>query len=109
MYHLPVSVPPTSLPTRGRVRSEPTCLTLDHELFKMWLAEGRKVVRDRLRQRSSQRCEEGCSRGGPCPKKGDCPADFDEDGSVGVKDLLALLAGWGQSDYVLEVLSRTGP
>ena len=46
---------------------------------------------------------------GPCPKKGDCPADFDEDGSVGVKDLLALLGDWGTSEYVLEVLSRSGP
>ena len=46
---------------------------------------------------------------GPCPKKGDCPADFDEDGSVGVKDLLTLLGAWGTSEYVLEVLSRSGP
>ena len=37
------------------------------------------------------------------------PADFDEDGSVGVKDLLALLGTWGPSEYVLEVLSRSGP
>ncbi len=29
---------------------------------------------------------------GPC--KG-CPADFDGNGSVGVSDLLALLANWG--------------
>ena len=37
------------------------------------------------------------------------PADFDEDGSVGVKDLLTLLGAWGTSEYVLEVLSRSGP
>ena len=37
------------------------------------------------------------------------PADFDEDGSVGVKDLLALLGTWGPSEYVLEVLARSGP
>ncbi len=29
---------------------------------------------------------------GPCKK---CPADFDENGNVGVSDLLALLANWG--------------
>ncbi len=32
---------------------------------------------------------------GPCPKKGDCPADFDNSGDVGVKDLLILLGNWG--------------
>ena len=29
----------------------------------------------------------------------DCPADFDEDGSVGVKDLLVLLGGWGPTVF----------
>ena len=37
------------------------------------------------------------------------PADFDEDGNVGASDLLVLLVGWGPSEYVLEVLARTGP
>ncbi len=37
------------------------------------------------------------------------PADFNGDGSVGVPDLLILLGDWGTSEYVLEVLSRTGP
>ena len=37
------------------------------------------------------------------------PADFDGDGSVGVSDLLMLLGDWGTSEYVLEVLSRSGP
>ncbi|MCH7847883.1 MAG: VCBS repeat-containing protein [Planctomycetes bacterium] len=41
------------------------------------------------------------------------PPDFDGDGTVGVSDLLALLINWGRApssnDYVLEVLSRTGP
>ena len=39
------------------------------------------------------------------------PADFDEDGNVGISDLLVLLGAWGlsASEYVLEVLSRTGP
>ena len=32
---------------------------------------------------------------GPCPKKGDCPADLDNSGDVGVKDLLILLGNWG--------------
>ena len=32
---------------------------------------------------------------GPCPPKGDCPADFDDSGDVGVKDLLTLLGAWG--------------
>ena len=32
---------------------------------------------------------------GPCPKKGDCAADFDDSGDVGVKDLLVLLGNWG--------------
>ena len=32
---------------------------------------------------------------GPCPKKGDCPADLDKSGDVGVKDLLILLGNWG--------------
>ncbi len=32
---------------------------------------------------------------GPCPKKGDCLADFDNTGDVGVKDLLVLLGAWG--------------
>ena len=32
---------------------------------------------------------------GPCPPKGDCPADLDGDGSVGVADLLILLSNWG--------------
>ena len=32
---------------------------------------------------------------GPCPKQGDCPADFDNSGDVGVKDLLILLGNWG--------------
>ena len=32
---------------------------------------------------------------GPCSKKGDCPADFDNSGDVGVKDLLILLGNWG--------------
>ncbi len=36
-------------------------------------------------------------------------ADFDGDGNVGASDLLVLLAGWGPSEYVLEILSRTGP
>ena len=43
---------------------------------------------------------------GPC--KG-CPADFDGDGNVGASDLLVLLVAWGPSEYVLEVLSRSGP
>ncbi len=36
------------------------------------------------------------------------PADFNGDGSVGILDLLALLANWGggANDYILEVLSR---
>ena len=41
------------------------------------------------------------------------PPDFDGDGTVGLSDLLALLSNWGpvpiSSDYILEVLSRTGP
>ena len=37
------------------------------------------------------------------------PADFDGDDTVGLSDLLTLLAEWGTSDYVLEILSRTGP
>ena len=45
------------------LRGEPTRQTLDRELIKMWIAERRKVARNRLRQRSSQRYEEGCSRG----------------------------------------------
>ena len=32
---------------------------------------------------------------GPCPPKGDCPADLDKSGDVGVKDLLILLGNWG--------------
>ena len=32
---------------------------------------------------------------GPCPPKGDCPADLNVDGSVGAADLLILLANWG--------------
>ena len=41
------------------------------------------------------------------------PPDFDGDGTVGASDLLLLLSSWGAvepaSDYVLEILSRTGP
>ena len=41
------------------------------------------------------------------------PPDFDGDGTVGASDLLALLINWGpvpsSNDYILEVLSRTGP
>ncbi len=37
------------------------------------------------------------------------PADFDGDGNVGASDLLVLLVAWGRSEYVLEVLSRSGP
>ena len=41
------------------------------------------------------------------------PPEFDGDGTVGVSDLLALLINWGpvpaSNDYILEVLSRTGP
>ncbi len=41
------------------------------------------------------------------------PPDFDGDGTVGASDLLALLINWGpvpsSNDYVLELLSRTGP
>ncbi len=41
------------------------------------------------------------------------PPDFDGDGTVGLSDLLALLSNWGPvpafNDYILEVLSRTGP
>jgi hypothetical protein len=38
------------------------------------------------------------------------PADFNHDGDVGINDLLDLLAGWGPgpTDYVLEVLARSG-
>ena len=32
---------------------------------------------------------------GPCPPKGDCPADLNGDGSVGVADFLILLGNWG--------------
>ncbi len=32
---------------------------------------------------------------GPCPPKGECPADLVVDGDVGVKDLLFLLGAWG--------------
>jgi hypothetical protein len=33
---------------------------------------------------------------GPCPAPPQaCPADDDDDGAVGIADLLALLAGWG--------------
>ena len=37
------------------------------------------------------------------------PADFNSDGTVGILDLLALLANWGggANDYLLEVLSRS--
>ena len=41
------------------------------------------------------------------------PPDFDGNGTVGASDLLALLINWGpvpsSNDYVLEILSRTGP
>ena len=41
------------------------------------------------------------------------PADFDGNGTVNTIDLLILLSNWGSipssNDYVLEILSRTGP
>ncbi len=36
------------------------------------------------------------------------PADVDGDGLVGIGDLLALLAAWGERPWVLEVLARGG-
>ncbi len=36
------------------------------------------------------------------------PADFDGDDIVGTTDLLDMLGAWGPSEYILEVLSRTG-
>jgi hypothetical protein len=32
-----------------------------------------------------------------------CPGDIDDDGSVAVNDLLALIAGWGSSDVTLDL------
>ena len=32
---------------------------------------------------------------GDCPVKGECSADLNADGTVGILDLLTLLANWG--------------
>ena len=32
---------------------------------------------------------------GACPAKGDCPADFTDDGVVNAADLGLLIGGWG--------------
>ncbi|MCH8824265.1 MAG: VCBS repeat-containing protein [Planctomycetes bacterium] len=43
------------------------------------------------------------------PVKPGNPSDLDGSGDVSTQDLLDLFAHWGSSDYILEILSRTGP